>query len=200
MIIISGPLYANILLTKTIYLSLIKKNSFMTMKITGIVMAIIFFAACNNKNDNNDGMTMNATDQQFLQQVSYSNHDEVAAGQIASTKGTADSVKIFAQMMISDHTTAQASLDSLGGQYNMQLPQGPDSAHIAFGLLLGTLSGYTFDTTYMSAQVSDHQLTLGAFQNEIDNGNNVQVKGYATKNLPIIQEHLMMAQRIQTSL
>jgi len=172
----------------------------MTMKITGIVMAIIFFAACKNNNNDNNGMTMNATDQQFLQQVSYSNHDEVAAAQIASTKGTADSVKIFAQMMISDHTTAQASLDSLGGQYNMQLPQGPDSAHIAFGLLLGTLSGYTFDTTYMSAQVSDHQLTLGAFQNEIDNGNNVQVKGYATKNLPIIQEHLLMAQRIQTSL
>ena len=40
------------------------------MKITGIVMTIIFFAACKNNNNDNNGMTMNATDQQFLQQVS----------------------------------------------------------------------------------------------------------------------------------
>jgi putative membrane protein len=173
------------------------KKSIMSMK--GILFAVLLFAACNNKNDD-DNTTLNGTDEQFMQQVSYSNHDEIAAAQIALVRASADSVKVFAQMMISNHTIAQESLDSLGGQFNMQLPQTADSAHFALGQQLQTLSGAVFDTTYMGAQVRDHQLTVSVFQNEINSGNNAQVKAYASKNLPMIEEHLQMATRILAQL
>jgi len=170
----------------------------MTKNITGILMAIVFFVACNN--NDNDNTSLNGSDEQFLLQASYLNHDETFTGHAAAVHGSADSVRLFGQMMVTDHTTAQASLDSLGGQFNIQLPQSADSAHGVFLLQLQSLSGYAFDTTYMGAQVRDHQLAVTVFQNEISNGNNQQTKNYAVKNLPVIQEHLQMAQSILSGL
>ncbi len=170
----------------------------MTKKITVILVAIIFFAACNN--DNNDNPPLNGTDQQFLLQASYSNQDEISAGHAAAVHGSADSVRFFGQKMVTDHTTAQASLDSLASQFNVQLPQSADSAHGVFLIRLQSLSGYTFDTSYMGAQVRDHQSAVALFQNEIFYGNSQLIKNYATQNLSVIQEHLQMAQSILSDL
>ncbi len=153
----------------------------MTKKITVILVAIIFFAACNN--DNNDNPPLNGTDQQFLLQASYSNQDEISAGHAAAVHGSADSVRFFGQKMVTDHTTAQASLDSLASQFNVQLPQSADSAHGVFLIRLQSLSGYAFDTTYMGVY-----------------GNSQLIKNYATQNLSVIQEHLQMAQSILSDL
>jgi putative membrane protein len=170
----------------------------MMKKLVCILMAISFFAACN-KNDN-DNTSLNGTDQEFLQQTSYANRNEISGAEIALAHGSADSVKVFAQMMIISHTTAQTSLDSLAKQFNVGVPETADSAHMAFAQRLQTLSGYAFDTTYMGAQVRDHQLTIAIFQNEISSGSSQQVKNYANTNLPVIQQHLQMAQSILSGL
>ncbi len=170
----------------------------MTRKITGVLMAIVFFAACNNNNNSNT--SLNGSDQQFLLQASYSNQNEISAGHAAAVHGSVDSVRFFGQKMVTDHTTAQASLDSLASQFNVQLSQSADSAHGVFLIRLQSLSGYAFDTTYMGAQVRDHQSTVALFQTEISYGNNELIKNYAAQNLPVIQGHLQMAQSILSGL
>jgi len=170
----------------------------MTRKITGVLMAIVFFAACNNNNNSNT--SLNGSDQQFLLQASYSNQNEISAGHAAAVHGSVDSVRFFGQKMVTDHTTAQASLDSLASQFNVQLPQSADSAHGVFFIQLQALSGNAFDTTYMAAQVRDHQSAVALFQNEISNGNSQLIKNYVSQNLPVIQEHLQMAQSILSGL
>ncbi len=163
----------------------------------GAAAAVLLLSSCD-KNGNDNSVT--SADQDFMVKASYSNWAEVGAGGLASTKGNADSVKMFGTMMIADHSNAQASLDSAGKAYNVILPTEPDETHKAKAAYLQTLSGYTFDTAYINAQVIDHQTTVTLFQQEASAGNNLTVKAFVATHLPIIQMHLQEALDIQAQL
>jgi putative membrane protein len=171
------------------------------MKIIGQIITVAlgaFIFGCS-KDNNNDVNQVNTTDRNFVVQASYSNKDEIAAGAIASTKGMRDSIMMFGQMMVADHTKAQTSLDSIAGALGIVTPVGPDSVHLVIGQQLMAASGHSFDTMYIHGQVIDHQKTINLFQDEISNGNNRLIKDFANKNLPVIKMHYAMATSISSS-
>ena len=170
--------------------------------ISAFTLATVVMISCDKDDDdnNNNTNTPNATDNSFMTQAAYANRSEVELGQLALTKSTNDSVKMFAQLMITDHTVALASLDSIAGGYSYVLPTTSDSAHIAIRDSLSTYSGHMFDTAYINGQVRDHQKTVDLFQNESTNGNASNIKAYANSHLPTIQSHLQLADSISTNL
>jgi putative membrane protein len=58
---------------------------------------------------------------------------------------------------------------------------------------LSNLSGSDFDKAYMSATVRDHETDVAEFQKEADNGKDADIKGFASKTISTLQEHLRMA-------
>ena len=167
-------------------------------------LATVFMISCDkdedDNNNNNNNNTPSATDNNFMTQAAYGNFNEILLGQLALTKSGNDSVKMFAQMMINEHTAANASLDSLAGRYSYSLPTAADSVHLAFKDSLNTYTGHTFDTAYINNQIRDHQTTIDLFQNEITNGNADSVQNFATGLLPTIQAHKALADSIATNL
>lgn len=155
---------------------------------------VMFMCACSkDDNNNNDPSSFNATDRQFMMNASYGNHAEIDAGQAAASKGMQDSIRMFGQMMVTDHTMAQQSLDSIASAFNAVSPTTADSMHITMLQQMSQLSGHTFDTAYINAQVTDHQKTINLFQDEVNSGNNQWLKNYANRYLPAIQVHYNMA-------
>jgi putative membrane protein len=65
---------------------------------------------------------------------------------------------------------------------------------------LNSLSGRSFDTAYINSQIKDHQKTLSIFQMEINDGDNQNVRNYASKYLPHIQMHLQKADSLSRAL
>lgn len=173
-----------------------KKVSFFAL-----LAVVVFVSACkkDDNNDNNNPQSFNTTDQQFIVNASYGNHAEISAGEVASIQGMRDSIKMFGQMMVTDHTTSQQSLDSIAGAFNMSIPTTADSVHIAMLQQMKQLTGHTFDTAYIHAQVMDHEKTINLFQDELNNGNNQWLKNYANRYLPKIQMHYNMATSISAS-
>jgi putative membrane protein len=167
----------------------------MKMRITSILALIILFAACKKENDNGTS-GLNANDEALLQRASLGNHDEIAEAQIALTQAFDDSVKAYAQRMINDHTTAQASLDSLASAVHYPIPESGDSEHTLTMQHMQALTGHSFDTAYMNLQVTDHRAIIPVFESEIRSGSNVQIETYAAQNLPVLQQHLQMADSI----
>ena len=154
-------------------------------------------AGCKKDDDDNNGQTLNDTDRTFMTSASYGNNSEIDAGTAASSMASIGAVQSFGTRMVTDHTTAQSDLVSVGAQVGVtSLPSTPDSAHIQLKAMLMTLSGRAFDSAYMKLQVSDHANTIALFQNEINNGSNTQVKNYASTHLPTIQMHKHMADSI----
>ena len=159
----------------------------------------VTLVSCKDDDDNNV-VGVNGTDQNFVTMAGYSNRNEISFANLALSKSTNDSVRMFAQHMLAEHGVALMGLDSLGTKYSIAIPDTIDAAHIALKAQLQGMSGYMFDTAYIRGQLRDHDATIALFLNETSNGQAQDVKSYATRTLPHLYEHRQFADSVNTSL
>ena len=68
--------------------------------------------------------------------------------------------------------------------------------HQALKKKLSALTGAAFDREYMSQMVKDHSSAVALFQGQATNGTDADLKNWAAKTLPTLQEHLRMAREV----
>jgi putative membrane protein len=135
-----------------------------------------------------------SADRQFIMEAARGGMAEVELGQLASDKAQSDAVKQFAQRMVTDHGKANDELKSLAQSKNVTLPAELDAKHKSTKDRLSKLSGAQFDRAYMQEMVSDHQKDVSEFRKQSQSAKDAELKAWAAKTLPTLQEHLQMAQ------
>jgi putative membrane protein len=126
---------------------------------------------------------------------------EVEMARLALTKASSDAVKQYAQKMLDDHTAANAELMQIAATKNLTLPTAPDAKHRAMMARMGKLSGEAFDREYvMMAGHKDHQKMEKLFRDESTRGRDADLKAFATKTLPVVQQHLQMARDLHNQM
>jgi putative membrane protein len=63
-----------------------------------------------------------------------------------------------------------------------------------------TLSGAEFDKAYMQHMVGDHEKAVALFQTAANSAQDADIKAYATKTLPTLQEHARLAGEVNGKL
>src|SRR5262249_53928264 len=142
--------------------------------------------------------TSSNPDAQFVDEAASGGPAEVELGRLAVQKATNPDVKQFAQRMVNDHGAANAELATMCGGKGITLPTEPEAKDRAIRDRLATLSGPAFDREYMTDMLTDHQQAVSDFQREAQNGRDPEVRAWAAKTLPVLQDHLRMAQTIQS--
>ena len=137
-----------------------------------------------------------AADHKFAMEAAVGGMMEVELGKLAASKGTSDEVKQFGQRMVDDHTKGNEDLMRVASSKGMALPAAPDPKHRAEMQKLSALSGERFDKEYVKMMVKDHKKDVGEFQKEAARGADPDLKSFAARALPTLQEHLRMIQRI----
>jgi putative membrane protein len=132
-------------------------------------------------------------DQHFVMEAANAGMAEVELGKLATTNAGTDEVKKFGQRMADDHTKASDELKTLAQSKNIMLPT-IDSKHKATHDRLVKLSGAQFDQAYMRAMVADHRQAVALFRKESQAGKDSDVKAWASKTLPTLEDHLKQAQ------
>ena len=140
--------------------------------------------------------TLSTTDANFINTVGAGGHAEVQSGQLAQTQATRTDVRAFAAEMVSDHSAAGNELAALAQSKQMTPPSEMDLNHKAKYDQLSKTAGSEFDRVYIQGQVENHTAVVNAFQDEISNGTDADVKAFAQKYLPTIQEHLDRARQL----
>jgi putative membrane protein len=125
---------------------------------------------------------------------------EVALGKLAETQGGSDAVRAFGRRMVQDHGRANERLRELAKAAGIVLPDKPDPEHPALRHRLKDLRGADFDRAYIAAQIGDHQITVQLLEYEIGAGQDDGLKGLASDTLPVVFEHLRMAQGLSAEL
>ena len=133
-------------------------------------------------------------DHHFVMDVAMDGMAEVELGQLAQQKADSSEVKDFAKRMVDDHGKANDELKSIASSKNITWPTTIDAKHKAEHARLEKLSGAAFDRAYMQAMVSGHQNAVKAFRTESTSGKDADIKAFAAKTLPTIEEHLKEAQ------
>lgn len=119
---------------------------------------------------------------------------EVAMGKVAADHATNPDVKAFGQRMVTDHSKANDELKAIASQKGLTLPAKLDAADQAKIDRMSKMSGAAFDKAYMDDMVQDHKKDVAEFRKEASGGKDADIKGFAGKTLPTLEEHLKMAQ------
>jgi putative membrane protein len=143
------------------------------------------------------GTTLSETDQTFIKKAAEGGIAEVQLAQTAQQKTENDQVKQFAQRMIDDHTKNNQQLVEVATSLGVTPPTEPDAMQQKAAARLASLSGAKFDRAYVHNQIHDHEMMLKLLQNEASNGENPQLKSFADQTLPIIKEHLALAEQLR---
>lgn len=131
-------------------------------------------------------------DVDFMQKAAIGGMLEVELGKLAQQRGTQDTVKKFGSRMAQDHAKSGEELKKLAATKGVALPTALDRKHRKVVDDL-TKSG-RFDHEYMEYMVKDHKEDIKAFEKEANSGKDADVKGFASKTLPTLQEHLKLAE------
>lgn len=137
---------------------------------------------------------LSALDREFMVQAAQGGMAEVRLGQLASERAVSDKVKQYGQHMVKEHTQVNNQLAQLAAQKGITLPQDVNANQKALRARLGQIPGTRFDQVYMNeAGVKSHAEQVALFQREAQQGQDPDVKAFAARILPAVQEHLQDA-------
>src|SRR3954467_4588964 len=132
-------------------------------------------------------------DTAFAKEAAAGGMAEGELGNLEKEKAPNNGVKQFGGGMVTDHSKANDELKQWSSQKNVTLPTKLDPKHQATRDRLAKLSGAAFDREYMREMVMDHQHDVAAFTRESKTGKDADLKAWAGKTLPTLQDHLKMA-------
>jgi len=133
-------------------------------------------------------------DEAFVKKAAEGGMAEVELGKLATQKASNDAVKQFGQRMVDDHSKAGDELKKLAQDKSITLPTSINAKDKAEMDRLSKLSGEAFDRAYMRAMVMDHRTDVNEFRTESKSGKDADVKAWAGKTLPTLEQHLKQAE------
>lgn len=140
--------------------------------------------------------TSKAWDKVFIQSVALRGMRQIEIARIAVDKATNPAVKEYATKVVDEQSKATGALKRIAGRESITIPGSLDSKQQAEVDSLAKLSGADFDRAYMKDQVRTHERSLRDFQREMRDGQDDNVKAFAARVLPLVQEHLQTAQNL----
>jgi putative membrane protein len=133
-------------------------------------------------------------DREFIEGAARGGMAEVELGKLAQQNASNEQVKQFAARMVTDHSKANEELRQLGQEKGVTMPAGPSHMDNHEMGKLSKLSGAAFDREYMDNMVKDHQKDVKEFEKQASKAKDPDVKAFAAKTLPTLQEHLRLAE------
>lgn len=136
-------------------------------------------------------------DRTFLENAAQGGHAEVEGSKLAEQKASSADVKAFAARMIKDHTKVNEELAKLASGKGYTPPTEPSVVQRTEIKALSALDGERFDKMYASRiGVAAHENTVKLFREAAQRAQDPEIKAFAAKHVPDLEEHLKMAREL----
>lgn len=133
----------------------------------------------------------------FIMQAAVGGLMEVETGNLTLQKTKLEPVKDFAKRMVKDHTQANNELQTLASGMGIKLPGALPSAEQSHFDAMKQMMANEYDQNYMDMMVNDHAKTIDLF-NSASRFENSELKSFALKMLPILNEHNRTALKLDS--
>lgn len=163
------------------------------VKRSGAVLLAAFcmvgMSSCNDEDEDPIVDTVSQQDRDFAVSASQFINAQVSIGQMAVDKGEDDSVLEYANMIVEDNAESQSELEGIADSKEIEISADISAEMQAKYEELAMLEGEDFDKAYVQFQLDALEDSKSMFENEVDNGQNFTVKGYADKVLGMVKAH-----------
>ncbi len=185
-----------------------------------VIGATVLLVACGQRDEarNDTGAVgtagVSAGDRNFFEESLGANMAEVELGGTAQQRATHPEVKMFAEMMVRDHTQSRDALRKIAQQYAIQVGADLSEKHRDLTARLTNLNGSEFDREYMDVMIDAHEESVDRLQSRSsedrfgenkgqvrpessDNPLEANLNQWAASALPTTRHHLEEARRIR---
>jgi putative membrane protein len=144
------------------------------------------------------GTTGAATpDTGFIQGQLMLGEKEIGLARLALEKSTRPGVRQFAEKLLRDHQQAGDELRQIAVRQQVNVTTNADQLDVERDRL-SKLSGAAFDREYLVEMIADHERAVRDLE-AVSKDENAEIRGWATKTLPHVREHLETARKLQSS-
>lgn len=161
--------------------------------------SLLGFGAVVHAADTNQHGQLSKKDYKFAQEAVQGNLLEVKLGAMAKEKGANPAVQQFGDQMIQDHSKAIAELKDIAMKKGATLPTQLTHGEENEWEHLQKLSGKQFDKAYAEYMVKEHKKDIKEFQDAAKNAHDPDMKAFAQKTVPVLQQHEHMAQQMEST-
>lgn len=140
------------------------------------------------------------TPQAFSRMTAHVNQFEVKSSELAESKSNNDQVKNLAKSIQQDHQNLASELQNICTSKNIQLPESMGPVWKSRYDQLNQLSGTAFDQQYVRDLARSHKMAINLFEAEAQHGTDADLKAFAARTLPHLQEHLRMIEQTEAAL
>ena len=129
---------------------------------------------------------MSQKDVSFIQKAASGGQQEIENGKMAEKQGKSADVKRIGARMVADHTKANKELTELANRKGVKFD--------TQGVKAQNIGAADFDRQYLKLLEMVHKNTIAEFQTEAKSGDDHDLKAWAAKTLPTLQQHLAMVE------
>lgn len=140
---------------------------------------------------------LSSQDMKFAEDAMGGGITEAHLGQLATENSTNPKVRQFGEQMVRAYQKANDELTHILDQKGMTMPMSATTGTEIEDLQ--NLKGEDFDRAYMKHMVKDYKSDVAEFKTEVIDGDDPELKTWAAQTLPVLQEHLKMAQSVEDS-
>ena len=140
--------------------------------------------------------SLSSTDSKFVMEAAQAGMLEVQLGKLAVQRGSSAGVKKYGQEMVEEHTEKTQELMEFAKQKGVEVPTEMSSQNKGLTDRLSKLSGTSFDTAYKQAMIESHNQAIALFQAQSQQGQDPELKAWATQTLPNLQTQLQMVKQM----
>lgn len=178
-------------------------------KLFAFLLPVALVVGCAHHDDEVGGTTsgsagatgtssqLSASDMRFVKEAAQGGIMEVKMGYMGVQNGQGSQVKNLGQKLIQDHTAANKELEQLAARKGVVVPQELDPHHQQELDRLSKLTGAQFDQAFIQHAVTDHQKDIKKFQTAAEKATDQDLRAFAQRTLPVLQQHLDMAKSAQ---
>ncbi len=139
-----------------------------------------------------------ANESDFVMTVAKKGMAELKAAQLGVEKAEDEKVKELAQMIVTDHTSANANLKTVAEGLSIKLPGAPDEKGEQKCKELSGLSGKAFDQAFLAHMDMCHEKSIAYFEAGRKVAKSEEVTAFIDKTLPVLKAHAKKIDELHT--
>lgn len=134
-------------------------------------------------------------DHHFIKEAAADNQFEIQAAQHAEQQAQNQQVKQLAQRLIQDHQRAEQQLEQVAHSMNVEVPSQLEQWQQDKLQMMQKHQGEMAERAFTFGEVGDHRTDLLKYQYEAEHAQNEQLKQYAQQQIPVLEQHLRLAEQ-----
>lgn len=159
---------------------------------------LVGLASCDRDDDEPIVTTVSQQDRNFAISSSQFVNAQLAFSQLAKERGDDDLILEYGEMIFTENTATKSELTGILGTNKVEMSDGITADMQVKYNELALLQGTAFDKAFIDLQVTELDKSISMFENQIKNGENFTIKGFADKTLASVKSNRNRALVVKT--